>query len=227
MTTTQIDEDIMDLEKLIADRETFPAQDEPLPYYGNNQEWSPQADLRYQIDPELPEGFNLPGENLRQEQANQIAMIDSDLLQLQQISQAEGVYKEDPNNGISASWLKGPRGGEDQALYDNSDIQNNNQNGNCSGYSHASDLPLEEPDHRQETSDELKNLDTLEANILEQNKEALYKLKIGQDEQCLKILKKCEGILVRKLKESGSEKAVLKLIAVTLNNLACYCKKYA
>lgn len=63
--------------------------------------------------------------------------------------------------------------------------------------------------------------------ILQDNKVALDFLKLEKDRDCHDLLKKCEGRLVRRLKEYGGNRLNLKLLSVTLNNMACYYKKYS
>ncbi len=47
----------------------------------------------------------------------------------------------------------------------------------------------------------------------------------GKLQECQNLLKKCEALLVRDLKERGHSTGTLKLLSITLNNLACFCKK--
>lgn len=57
------------------------------------------------------------------------------------------------------------------------------------------------------------------------NKSALELLKIGKKKESLAKLKGCEQEIVRKLKKKEKSNSwLLKLLSITLNNLACYCK---
>ena len=61
--------------------------------------------------------------------------------------------------------------------------------------------------------------------MLRRNKQALEQLKNGLNRQCLETLKEAEARLVRRLRDEQSDRLVLKLLSVTLNNIACYYKK--
>lgn len=39
------------------------------------------------------------------------------------------------------------------------------------------------------------------------------------------LLKRCECSIVRRLKTDGNNNLSLKLLSITLNNMACWCKK--
>ena len=61
--------------------------------------------------------------------------------------------------------------------------------------------------------------------IIAKNKQALEQLKNGLHKQCLESLKDAESRLVRRLRDEENDKLVLKLLSITLNNIACYYKK--
>ena len=62
-------------------------------------------------------------------------------------------------------------------------------------------------------------------DLLAKNKQALEQLKNGLHKQCLESLKDAESRLVRRLRDEENDKLVLKLLSITLNNIACYYKK--
>jgi len=57
------------------------------------------------------------------------------------------------------------------------------------------------------------------------NKEALELLKNNNYSESQALLKRCECSIVRRLKTDGNNNLSLKLLSITLNNMACWCKK--
>lgn len=80
------------------------------------------------------------------------------------------------------------------------------------------------------TEDDFKEVDTifieLEEIVLDLNTKGLGYLKMEDMEASLHSLKQAERFLVSALRSGMKKNGTLKLLAVTLNNLACYYKRY-
>ena len=57
------------------------------------------------------------------------------------------------------------------------------------------------------------------------NKIGLEYLTYKDNENSLRYFKAAERMLVKKIRSEGNDREIMKLLSVTLNNLACYNKK--
>lgn len=71
----------------------------------------------------------------------------------------------------------------------------------------------------------ISNIEKFKDEILEMNKFGLEFLKFEDPEKALRYFKAAERMLVKKIRSEGNEPTVMKLLSITLNNLACYNKK--
>lgn len=95
------------------------------------------------------------------------------------------------------------------------------------GFLEISRLKFSELKHQLDTSDNqsLSEEDQFRIKVLLYNKKGTEKLKMMDMTNSIKDLKQAEQMLVKKLKNMGNSPETLKLLAVTLNNIACYYKR--
>ncbi len=59
---------------------------------------------------------------------------------------------------------------------------------------------------------------------MRENRKAVDLLTVGRGKEAFDLLKKTEDQVVRQIKTLGQNDLLLKLLSVTLNNIACYYK---
>ena len=61
---------------------------------------------------------------------------------------------------------------------------------------------------------------------MKENRQAVDLLTVGRGKEAFELLKKTEDQVVKQIKNLGQNDLLLKLLSVTLNNIACYYKTY-